>query len=462
MSATHSHSWLVGTALVAALGAPVWAQPARPADAPRLVQLPVSAGGLTAEAAARRAVQVAPEVAHAAAAAAQSVTEAKIAGAAFLPRLDLRASYTRLGEVAQQPIEFGGQAISLFPQILDNYQLHGGLSFPVSDYFLTIAPGYRASKKGAEVAAYAVHGQREAAAFTARQYYFGYARALAAEQVARGAVQQLSSHASELDALVQAGTTTRGDLMQAQAQLANARVQLASAQGAVRTLGEQLRVYLGMDAGAPLSLGEDVLQSPTAAVPAAAELEARALRARPEALALRALIEANQLAVKVQEGRRYPSLAITGAYDYANPNARAFPQEEKFTGSWSAGVVLSWSPNDAIARGADIGRAALEVSRARTDLAEVLRRIRNEAAQAAAELQVAHEQIAAAREGAAAAREAWRVQRDLLGAGEATEQQALDAQAALTRAEQSLVDAQIAARIATARADYVVGRATPK
>jgi outer membrane protein TolC len=102
------------------------------------------------------------------------------------------------------------------------------------------------------------------------------------------------------------------------------------------------------------------------------------------------------------------------------------------------------------------------VSRARTDLAELERRIRTEASQAATELHVALEQIAAARQGVTAAREARRVQRDLLDAGEATAQQALDAQAALTRAEQSFVDAQIAARIARARADYVVGRATPK
>jgi outer membrane protein TolC len=450
-------TWLAGTALVLVGGA-ASAQP----DEPSQVRLPLAAGGLTADAAATRAAQIAPAVLQAGASVGQAVTEAKVAASAFLPRLDLRASYTRLGEVEQAPIDFGGQTISLFPQILNSYQLHGGLTFPVSDYFLTIAPGYRASKKAAAIAAYQLDAQREAAAFTARQYYYSYARAVAAELVARAAVQQLESHAADLDALVSAGTTTRGDLMQAQAQLANARVQLASAQGAGRTLGEQLRVYLGLPADAPLALGEDVLQAPPPGEPAAAELSARALRDRPEAAALRALIEASQLSVKVQEGRRWPSLAITGAYDYANPNARAFPQEEKFSGSWSAGVALSWSPNDAIARSAEVGRAELEVSRARTDLAELERRIRNEAAQAATELHVALEQIAAARQGVTAAREAWRVQRDLLGAGEATAQQALDAQAALTRAEQSFVDAQIAARISLARADYVVGRATPK
>lgn len=458
MPARQPHPWLMGTALLVATGSLASAQPAEPPQ----VRLPVTANGLTADAAAKRATLVSPAVLQAGATAAHSISEAKIAGAAFLPRLDLRASYTRLGEVEQQPIEFGGQSISLFPQILNNYQLRAGLSFPVSDYFLTIAPGYKASKKAAEVAAYQLYAQREAVALTARQYYYSYARSVAAELVARNSVEQLTSHVTDLDALVKAGTTTRGDLMQAQAQLANARVQLSAAQGSVRTFGDQLRVYIGMDASAPLSLGDDVLVPVPPDATTAADLEARALRARPETSALRALIEADRLSVKVQKGRQYPTLAITGAYDYANPNSRAFPQEEKFTGSWSAGVVLSWSPNDTIARGADVGRAELEVSRAQTDLAELERRIRTEASQASTDLQVAREQIGAAQEGVTAAREAWRVQRDLLGAGEATEQQTLDAQAALTRAEQSLIDAQIAAHVARARADYVVGRATPK
>jgi outer membrane protein TolC len=472
MSAQHSHTWLMGTALLVIASSVASAQPSQPSqpttqpsaqpDAPHQVRLPVAASGLTADAAARRAAQTAPEVLHARASVAQAATESRIAASAFLPRLDLRAAYTRLGEVEQQPFEFGGQPISLFPQILNSYQLHGGIAFPVSDYFLTIAPGYKASKKAAEIATHQLRAQREAAAFTARHHYYAYARAVAAERVAQSAVQQLESHVADLDALVKAGTTTRGDLMQAQAQLANARVQLSAAQGAVRTLGDQLRVYLGMEASAPLVLGEDVLQAPPAAEPSPAELEARALADRPEAAALRALVEASQLSVQVQEGRRWPSLALIGAYDYANPNPRALPQEEQFTGSWSASVVLSWSPNDAIARKADIGRAELEVSRARTDLVELERRIRNEASQAASDLHVAREQIAAAQQGVTAAREAWRVQRDLLGAGEATELATLDAQAALTRAEQSFIDAQIAARIARARADYVVGRATPK
>ncbi len=457
MSATPTYS-----AIFAALAWMSATAVAAPEAEPARLVLPVAADGMTADAAARRAAQVAPEVLQARLQIAQSATEAKVAAAAFAPRVDLRASYTRLGEVDQQLFEFGGVELELAPQILNNYQLRGSITFPVSDYFLTIGPGYKASKKGAEVATYQMYAQREGAAFTARQYYYSYARALAATQVSKTAVEQLEAHVGDLEALVKAGTTTRGDLMQAQAQLANARVQLSSAQGQVQTLGDQLRIYLDLERDASLALGEDVLGAPLALEMNAQSLEERALRARPEVLAMRTLIEANQLNVKMQNGRKYPSVAITGAYDYNNPNSRVFPQEEKFMGSWSAGVVVSWSPNDAFTRSADVGRAELAVTRAQTDLVEIQRRIRNEASQAASNLRVAQEQIAAAEQGVLAAREAWRVQRDLLSAGEATEQQVLDAQAALTRAEHSLVDAQIAARVAVAHADYVVGRATPQ
>lgn len=455
MSPPRVHHWLLGAALIARTTA--LAQPP-----PEALPLPTTTGGLTADAAARLAVRADPEIQHAGLALRQSATEARIAAAGFLPRLDLQASYTRLSKVAQPPIVFAGQTLTLSPQILDRYDAQATVTFPVSDYFLTIAPAFEASKKAAETAGYQLAARREIAAFTARQYYFAYARAIAAERVARAAVVQLETHVADLDALVKAGTATRGDAMQARAQLANARVQWSSAQGAIETSADQLRVHVGLPATAPLALDEDALQPLPGDDIDAGELTARALRTRPEAAALRALIETNQQSVAVEQGRRWPQLTVRGVYDYANPNSRVFPQQATFTASWSAIVALSWSPNDAITQQAQIGRAALEVGRAHTDLVEIERRIRSEATQAASDLRVARQQVAAAEQGVAAAREAWRVQRDLLAAREATAQQALDAQAALTRAEQSLVDARIAARIALARADYVAGHATPK
>src|SRR5690606_17880659 len=99
--------------------------------------------------------------------------------------------------------------------------------------------------------------------------------------------------------------------------------------GAVRTLGEQLRVFLGLEASDSLALGEDVMQPLPSEVPETDELTANALRNRPEASALRALVETQQLAVRLEKGKQLPSLMVTGAYDYANPNQRVFPLEEK-------------------------------------------------------------------------------------------------------------------------------------
>jgi outer membrane protein TolC len=422
-------------------------------------ELSTSQGGLTADEAAQRAIRVAPLVHSADAARVQAEDAAVMGGVAFMPRFDLQASYTRLSEMDQPPLTFGTTVIDdAFPQILDNYGLRGTMTVPLTDYFLTVLPTYQAGRKAADVARHQGLAEREATALRARETFYGHVRARAAELISKDAVRLLEDHIRNLEEFVEVGQATRADLMQAQAQLADARVQLARSEGLVRVTDYALRRLLDMDSNEEIHIGEDVFHGLPEVAPATDELIQAALQNRPDVRALQALVLTHEAAIRAQQGTRYPSLALVGNVDYANPNPRAFPQNDEFQTSWDVSIILSWSLNDTITRSIQVDQARLEATRTQANLAVLEDQIAVQASQASNDFQVALQTIESTRQGVEASREAWRVRRDLLGAGEATPNDVLDAETSLRRAQFAQVDAYIAARIAYAQVQYVVGQ----
>ena len=169
-----------GDAIEAADAKP--AQHATPAaDEPAALVVPISPDGWTAERVAARAVEASTRVAVSEVDRIRAETNAEWRVAEFAPRLDLRATYTRLSEIDQPPFQFGELTIdSPFPQILDQYALQASLTVPVTDAFLAILPAWRAAKGTAEVARWQTETERASAALRAREAFYGFARVEAA------------------------------------------------------------------------------------------------------------------------------------------------------------------------------------------------------------------------------------------------------------------------------------------
>jgi outer membrane protein TolC len=439
-------------------------------DVPRNIfdELPATRDGLTADAVAARAVQVAPLVRSARAASRQAADAAVAGGVAFAPRLDLRASYTRLSDIDQPPLVFGGMELeNPFPQVLNNYGLRATMTVEVTDYFLTIRPAYRAGKRAAGVAQHQSEAEQEVTALRAREAFYSHLRARAAVLVVNGAIGLIEDHSHHLEALAAAGQATRADLMQARAQLAEAKAELARSRGAVQITADVLRTMLDLAPTAAIAIGEDVFMGALPAPAPNPETVVRAaLQSRRDVRALRELVRMHEATVRARQGARWPSLAVVGNVDYANPNPRAIPQTEEFRASWDVSAVVSWSPNDYVTRGVAVDQARLELVRAESTLQALEDQIAVQAARVCNDLGVALQSLEAAREGVEAAREAWRVRRDLLGAGEATASEVLDAEALLRRSQLAEIDAHIAAHLAHAQLQYIMGRmsgqATPQ
>ncbi len=440
---------------------PVAAQASPPPAAPEpsvMDALEISPSGLTADAAAARAVQVAPAVAGAQAQARGAREDGRAASSLWAPRLDLTARYTRLSDVNIPDIAgFPPGALDRFAPILDSVSFKAGVAVPITDYFLRIMPAVDATRAGIEVADARIEAQEAAAAFQARATYWGLVRARAAVLITEDAVRQLEAHIEQLEALFEAGEVTHADVLGARAQLAGARAQVAAAQGGVRVAEASLRRLLDLPPGTVIRLGEDA-SSPVADAPDADELAQQALASRPELLSLRAAIRATDAGARAQGAGRYPSLAVVGHAEYANPAPRTIPQDTRFAMAWDVSVVLSWSPNDYVASSAQHRSARANVEELESQLAQLQDGIAIEAARAASDMRVAQANLESTVDGQTAAVETFRVRRAMLEAGAATPTEVLDAEIARRRSELAALDARIATHVAEAKLRFVAHR----
>ena len=146
------------------------------------------------------------------------------------------------------------------------------------------------------------------------------------------------AQATQADAGYKSGTFSVDDLIMAVPQLKN----LAELRE------EQLRLLIGATDAEPLAIGEDIRLE--LAVPNTSgkldDLIAEAKQKRLDFKTLDLGILAKEKQRQSEDASLYPRLSAFGTADYANPNQRVFPQENKFTFTWAAGLQLTWTIND--------------------------------------------------------------------------------------------------------------------
>lgn len=423
--------------------------------------LPRADGGLTADEAARRAVETAPAVRSGQAARVAAEAQRDQAASAFAPRFDFRGSYTRINRVDLPPFEIPGfpATDNPFPQILDIFAVTGQVAIPVSDYFFTIWPSYEGAEEATRAASHQIEAARQDVAFRAREAFYNHVRARAATWVSEQAVASVEATLRDVENRLAAGVGSRADVAQVRAQLASARSAVVQARGQARVTDRVLRRLMHQSGDEEIRIGEDLSADDLPPSPEEARLVADAVDARAEMRALRAVVDAREAAVRARVGGTLPRVALTGQVETSSPNQRVVPQTTDIYTTWAVGAAVTWSPNDLAAGIHQIREAEALATQAREDLAQLEDGIAIEAAQALAASEAARESLLAAREAYAAAELALSDRRAMLRAGAATSTEVTQAQLALTQAQLSLLNAAVDVRLAQAMIDRVQGRA---
>ncbi|HEU4728103.1 MAG TPA: TolC family protein [Kofleriaceae bacterium] len=473
-------SGLSALPVVAALAAaPALAQPARQAPKPppkpaaAAPEVPddmaafehdldtlFGAGGLTSDQAAARAGNASATVRRKVAELEAAIAQADAAALARVPQVSAKASYTRLSHIDPVTLGFGGMNFEI-KSFENAYLGEAQIVVPLSDYVLRFPKLIEAARLGADAARIDRRASEVNAGQDARLAYYEWVRARLQVLISKRQLLQVQKTLDQVRALAEVQRLSRADLLRVESQEAEAEQVVDQLENLAELREEQLRLLIGAPAGEPLAIGEDIRVD--VAPPPAAQLDDLVGAARQRRLEFKALdtgIQAKESQRAAEKANLFPRLSAFGVADYANPNQRAFPQEDKFKFTWQAGAQLTWTLNDALVSRTTDRRIAAEANELRADRDNLERGTRIEVLAAQQAVAIALHALATSQKGLTAAEEGYRVRKELLNAERATAVELVDAETVLTRARIAALNARVDLRVARAQLEHALGNDT--
>jgi outer membrane protein TolC len=447
----------------------------------QIVTLLGRTGGLTAEEVAKKATATSLELE-----ARQKDVDAALAGVrqaavAYFPRLSLSASYTRESQLS--PANLGTLAapsqstppgsviksdapLIAVPLVIDLPYIQTvfrvGLSIPVSDYLLRISQGYDAASHNEQAARLNEHAAQLKVATDAKVAYYTWVRARLQQVVAQAALEQAQEHLADIRPAYEVGSVSKADVLRFESQEASAQLLLERTQNASQILEERIRVAMHDSTTRPYEIGEAFSDAPPDVTglgdPSAVFTEAA--KRRLELQAVDAQVGTLDAQRRQARAGYFPRLDAVGDVTDANPNQRVFPPASTFTTTWSAGIQLSWTVNDAFVAGAATSAATARQSQVEAQKNALLDGLRTEIYQAVQDVRETQLALKTTARGLAASEESYRVRVSLFRAGRATTTELTDAEADLTRARLENLNARVDSRLARVRYLHVTGQDT--
>jgi outer membrane protein len=431
--------------------------------------------GLTANEVAERAVRSSNQIQAKRRSIESADAQVDQAKAGFYPTLNLSARYTRLSKIDvpnlgvlvaptdQQPGPTTGPFVAVplsFPIILNNYVLQAQLNVPLSDYLLRTSRAISGANRVKNASEIDERATKLSVARDARVAYYQWIRMQGFSFVGAQSLEQAKGHLTDSNNAFQAGLVSKADVLRAQTGVKSAELFFEKANSNVQLATTRLRVLMRDTSAKPYEVGENILAPvPPMAGTLSDELAFR--EASQQRLELKLLSE-NEQAIRdqaaVTSAGNYPRLDAMASAQYSNPNPRYFPQEDKFHGTWDAGVTLSWTPTAIF--GAQAGTRALDAKAAElvAQRQAMLDSLQLEVSQALSAERDAQFAVTVSQQALASAEEGYRVRRELFRSGRATLVEVTDSETELTRARLELVNAHVDLRIAQVELAHVLGR----
>jgi outer membrane protein len=449
-----ARSVAVAAAIVFAQGAAGAQETAAPAaSAPSVAPAPRV---LTLAQVERAAVEQQPQVLVARAATSIAQAQAEEARSPLLPQVTASAAYTRqTGNFVPRP---GGLPTSQTQtpawSLSTSYDYWNfGLSATqlLYDFGQTIQK-YRAAEASVEAQQVAERTARLTVVLGVRKAYFNARASKELVDVAHQTLDDQKKHLMQVQGFVQVGTQPEVALAQQKAAVANAQVQLITAQNNYETAKAQLNQAAGLTGGTEYDVGNEELPVVEDEDQPLETLAAKALVTRPEMAVLVRQREAQQATLSGVKGGYGPILSA---------NASATEQGTALDGlvpNWAAGLAVTWPLfQGGLTRGqvrqAEAGLQSVDAQRQLEEL-----QIRLDVDSARLAVRAAKATISAADDALASAREQLHLaeQRYVTGVGSIIE--LFDAQVAFSGAAVQAVQARYGLSSARAQLLAALGR----
>lgn len=312
----------------------------------------------------------------------------------------------------------------------------------------------RAARHAIHLGEEQVRQARQNVALEAVRAYDAYLLALAKVDVAGKALRQAQVHLENARNRRAAGVATELDVLRSEVDVENARAAQIRLQGAAAEAAATINAVMVRDVAAPIE-PVDTLDYDTFDV----ELDAlvQAARAeRPELKAAQAAEQAYEEFVTVARADSRPRLDFDGSFGWSvRQTGNFFASDYQ---RWAAQVKLTVPLFDGWRTKGKVAQAQAEVGKRRQEARALDNRVRLQAQQAVTRLNSARSLLEAARLSVTQAQRAVEMTQANYKAGAATTLDVLDAQAALTLADSTRIEALHAHADARAFARYVMGR----
>ena len=179
---------------------------------------------------------------------------------------------------------------------------------------------------------------------------------------------------------------------------------------------------------------------------------------RPDVKAneLRALsIEKN---VDIAHSGWYPMVSANASYLFANPNQRIFPAHDKFDGTWSVGINLSWDLWNWMLPSHQAAQAQAQLAQSRENISAQKDGIAVEVMQNYLALSPSKERISVAETAVNQATENYKVVSNKYKAGSSTSTEVIEAETLLMQSKVNKISAIVDYELSVARLNRSLGK----
>jgi outer membrane protein TolC len=425
--------------------------------APAVARGQAGAVRVTLEEAQARAIAASHRLAEARAREAAARAAADVRESDRRPAVSASAGYTRTNHVTPffVPSAIGLPRV-LYPDVPDNYRTRLDLQWPIYSGGRLDALERAAQAEAAAVQADVTAAHADLRLEVARSFW-AVVTAAATVSVLEEGVMRAQAHVADARERQSAGLVPPNEVAAAQAQESRQRMLLIEARGQHGVAAAELNRLVGSGDGAVVEPaaaldGAGLRQDPFEA----ALVEAR--RSRQERVALERRVDAAVGQQSAAAAARRPTVSVAGGIDYARPNPKIFPREDRWQESWDLGVNVGWSLWDGGRTDGQVAQAASLAEAARQRLAEFDSSLAVEIRQRMLEIDTGLAAVTAADDAVRAAAEAQRVVTERYRAGVIAEIEVLDAEFALLQAQLDRTRALANVRLAEARLARATGR----
>ncbi|NMB80308.1 MAG: TolC family protein [Ignavibacteria bacterium] len=373
-----------------------------------------------------------------------------------LPSLKLNAGYRKLSEVDPFIITTPFGSFPIAPGIFDNYSVQLSVFQPLFTGFRLVG-NVNLNEELSNATKEEFNKDKSELLFNIKNSYWGVFKAMQFKRVMDETVAQIKAHVEDAKNLEKAGMLTKNDILKIEVQLSNAIYQQLEAENAVKLSMTALNNVIGLSLNTQIEIASDVNINEYKTEELAKLIDS-AVGNRPEIKAADSRVKASEAGVTLAKSSWYPQLSLYANYYYSKPNQRILPTQNRFDGTWDAGINLSMNVWDWLTTKHQTDQAEAQLAQAVDGMGLIKDGITLEVTQNYLSLTQTNKKIEIAKLIVSQAEENLRVTSQKFKNGLATSSDLIDAETALISAKTNYTTSIVDHELAKAKLEKSLGK----